>query len=565
MKKQMAAFAFLAGLMLLPGCVANMIPDAPAKPVGPETVRPQEEAQFKAVTTDPDGQSVSFRFAWQLGDTSGWGPWVQSGETSATMHQFTAPGVFQVTCQARDIKEEVSGWSEPLEVLVGNPPRRPTLPDGPAGGWIDSSYSYRSVSTDLDLDRILYVFDWGDGSADTTGFTESGRYVDLAHTWTAADSYDVSVRAIDAAGLESAWSETLRVGIRDPEGPGVLLWSYELGPGAGVSGAPAMDLQGRLLFGTEDGVLHCIDEGGDQAWTYQTGGPIRSSPAIAGDGSVLFGSDDSMVYCLASDGVLRWDYRTGGEVAASPAIAGDGTVYVGSSDGVMYSFDATGVLRWTFTTRGSISSSAAIAADGRVCFGSADSSVYVLNPDSSPAWEYPTGGEVDASPAIGSDGTFYCGSSDGWLYALKSDGTLSWREELGASAFSATVGSDGIVYVAADDGTLSAFYADGGPVWNLDLPLPYASAPLLGSGELVLVGSGNRVYAVSTFGQGSLEWEYRLAGMAGRSLTIGTDGTVYLGDSAGWFYAIRGEGALDSGPWPKFRHDARNTGSVLGW
>ena len=43
---------------------------------------------------------------------------------------------------------------------------------------------------------------------------------------------------------------TRRVGIRDPDGPGVLLWYYQLPDEDRVTTAPAIDAQGRLLFGT---------------------------------------------------------------------------------------------------------------------------------------------------------------------------------------------------------------------------------------------------------------------------------------------------------------------------
>lgn len=558
----MKAVLTVSIVLLLAGCVPNSVPGRPDTPIGPPSVRPQESADFGATTVDPDGHAVQFRFAWQLGDTSDWSAITPSGEVGYVSHAFSAPGVFEVTCQARDIKEGLSEWSDALTVLVGNPPRQPTRPDGVSGGWLDSSYTYRTVATDLDLDRIKYIFDWGDGSTDITGFAESGQYVEMSHSWSTADSFDVKVRAMDAAGLESEWSDVRRVGIRDPEGPGVLLWSFELGPDAGVAGAPAIDQQGRIMFGTLDGVLHCLTSYGQEVWTFQAGGAIIGSPAVGADRSVVFGCDDGKAYCVDSDGNLFWDYELGGAVLSSPALGSANQVYIGADGGRLYCFEWTGSPRWVYETGGDIVSSPAVAEDGTVYFGSFDSAVYAVSENGDLRWRYPTGGPVEASPAIGADGTVYAASWDGYLYALRPDGTLRWREPaVDNTAQSPVVGSDNLVYVGSDaDGRLLAFYAAGGPAWTLQLPAGVESAPLLTDEGIAIVGAGYRLYGVSTFGQGSLAWDYRLAGNPGLSAAVGDDGTVYVGDDAGWFYGIRGQGELDKGPWPKFRHDARNTG-----
>lgn len=558
----------LTGLcfVLLAGCVPNGQPARPETPTGPAAVRPQESAEFAATTVDPDGNAVQFRFAWQLGDTSDWSDVTPSGDTARVSHAFTAAGAFEIRCQARDIRDALSEWSDALAVLVGNPPRQPTRPDGVSGGWLDSSYQYQSVATDLDLDRIRYVFDWGDGSADTTGFYESGQYAEQIHSWSAVDSFDVRVRAFDAAGLESEWSETRRVGIRDPAGPGVLLWHYELPDDDRVLTAPAIDAQGRLLFGTANGVLYCLESGAGVSWTFLAGDAIHSTPAVGDDGSVVFGSDDGRVYCLTSEGGSRWDYYVGSGVRAAPALAANGAVHVGAEDGRLYSFDAAGALRWSYATGGSIVSSAAIAVDGTVYFGSTDSFVYALNPDSTLKWRYATGGPVEASPAIGGDGTVYVTSWDGYLYALNPDGTLRWREALAPGTVSSpVVGSNGFVYAGSADGRLLAFYSIGGPVWSVALGQPVETTPLLDGGGLALVMAGRRLCVVDSYGQGSVDWDFRLAGSGAVSVAVGADGTIYCGDDAGFLYAIRGKGVLDSGPWPKFRHDARNTGRSGGF
>lgn len=557
--------AALAGLLFFAaGCPKNQPPEVPAVPVGPAAVVPGEPAEFRLVGRDPEGFSVSFRCSWGDGDTSGWSLWVGAGETATLSYAWPLVGRYEVTAQARDPQEALSGWSEPLEVLVGNPPRRPTRPDGPFAGWIDTTYSYTTVSTDLDFDDIRYVFDWGDGVAETTDFLETGAYVTLEHTWTEPDTYALAVRAIDRAGLPSPWSETLRVSVRDIAGPGIPLWRVELGAGVEVTGVPALD-NGRVLFGATDGVLRCLDTSGSDLWSFVTGGPIWSSPAVAADGSVVFGSEDGKVYCLTAAGTKRWEFATQGEVRSSPAIAGDGAILVGSDDGRVYCLEPGGSLRWEYVTGGPVRSSPALKPDGGCFFGSGDSFVYALDAEGGLAWRYRTGGPVDASPAIGREGAVHVSSRDGWCYALQPDGELSWREEVGAGSVSSpAVASDGSIFVGAEAGRVVALYPTGGPVWELAMPGPVRSSPLVDSELNVYFGSGRRLYAVDSRGAGSIAWDLTLPGFVSASVAVSEDGVIYIGDAAGNFWAVRGSAGLDSGAWPKFRHDARNTGRAEG-
>ncbi|MFO7676388.1 MAG: PQQ-binding-like beta-propeller repeat protein [bacterium] len=541
-------------------CPGNRPPDTPAVPSGPTAVAPGDSAEFRFSSRDPEDYSVSFRCAWGDGDTSGWSLWVGAGETASLRHAWRQVGRYEVAAQARDAQEALSGWSEPLEVLVGNPPRRPTRPDGPRSGWTDTSHSYTTVATDLDADDIRYVFDWGDGVVETTAFYETGRYATLAHAWTRTDTFEVTVRALDRPGLASAWSETLRVAMRDINGPGVVLWRFETGAGAAVAGVPAIDAAGRVLFGAGDGFLRCVDANGVEVWSQDAGAPVLSSPAVGDDGSIVFGAADGRVHCLSAAGGPRWTWLTGGEINSSPALGEDGAVYVGSDDGHLYCLGPDGSLRWSHATGGAVRSSPALGPGGSVCFGSGDGYVYALDSDGALLWRHATGGAVDASPAIGGDGKVYVVSTDGWLYALDPGGTQAWREEVGAgSRSSPAVASDGNVYVGTEDGRICAFYPTGGPVWQVAVVTPVRSSPLVDSDLIVHFGSGRRLYAVDSYGEGGIAWFLTLPADVEGSVAV-TDGVLYVGDSAGSLWAVRGSGKLDNGAWPKFRSDARNTG-----
>jgi len=165
-----------------------------------------------------------------------------------------------------------------------------------------------------------------------------------------------------------------------------------------IHSSPALT-SNRLYFGTDDGVLHAVDNGdadssagGMEVWSIMLapGFPITSSPAVACDGSptagcegsdtqapplIVVGANDGKVYFVADNGDvprlistfdIGLEYVKAGEtnpctlqpvptppatatvsahdsacaVRSSPAIGQDGTVYVGADDGRVYAIGA---------------------------------------------------------------------------------------------------------------------------------------------------------------------------------------------------------------------------------
>lgn len=95
--------------------------------------------------------------------------------------------------------------------------RAPVKPDAPSGStsgrrWRE--YIYTASTTDPDGDAVSYMFDWGDGT--TSGWLgpyPSGKAINATHTWDDRGSYEIKVKARDAHGVESAWSDPLPISI----------------------------------------------------------------------------------------------------------------------------------------------------------------------------------------------------------------------------------------------------------------------------------------------------------------------------------------------------------------
>jgi len=101
-------------------CVKNRPPQTPEPPAGVSIGGPNIPYQFSVFTFDPDGDSVSFRFLWDDGDTSDWSPFVPAGETVVMSHIWSKSGNYQVMAQAQDKRGELSAWSRPTYLLIGD-------------------------------------------------------------------------------------------------------------------------------------------------------------------------------------------------------------------------------------------------------------------------------------------------------------------------------------------------------------------------------------------------------------------------------------------------------------
>jgi outer membrane protein assembly factor BamB len=63
---------------------------------------------------------------------------------------------------------------------------------------------------------------------------------------------------------------------------------------------------------------------GTQKWVFPTGGDVSSSPAIDSDGTIYVGSDDGKLYAInPTNGTEKWYFTTGGEIFSSPVIDTD--------------------------------------------------------------------------------------------------------------------------------------------------------------------------------------------------------------------------------------------------
>jgi len=108
---------------------------------------------------------------------------------------------------------ELNLFGDPsVEFRINNAPDKPAAPSGPSQAKAGEECTYTAVTTDIEGDKIYYMFDWGDGSmSEWLGPFDSGQEVSTSHSWEKRGYYNIKVKAKDVNGAESDWSDPLRV------------------------------------------------------------------------------------------------------------------------------------------------------------------------------------------------------------------------------------------------------------------------------------------------------------------------------------------------------------------
>ncbi len=118
---------------------------------------------------------------------------------------------------------------------------------------------------------------------------------------------------------------------------GMLMWRY--GAGSEVRSAPVSS-DGKIIAGTEDGILIALDMNGQLLWKKDIGGAIRSKPLIIGELIAVTSYNSKLSILSLADGTIAAEYRADGPIYSSPAYHG-GRVFFGSNGGFLHAPSVT--------------------------------------------------------------------------------------------------------------------------------------------------------------------------------------------------------------------------------
>ena len=96
------------------------IPDIPSIPFGPSRGGINTDYTFTSSADDPDGDSLTIRFAWGDNDTSNWSSWRASGDSVLMTHSWSNVGSYSIKAQAKDKKDVTSDWSEVHQIVISS-------------------------------------------------------------------------------------------------------------------------------------------------------------------------------------------------------------------------------------------------------------------------------------------------------------------------------------------------------------------------------------------------------------------------------------------------------------
>ncbi len=96
----------------------NNPPGKPEKPSGSTSGKAESTYTYSTITIDPDNDQVFYKWDWGDGTYSNWfGPY-NSGQPTNVSHSWDKKGTYFIRVKAKDIKEDESEWSDPLEVTM---------------------------------------------------------------------------------------------------------------------------------------------------------------------------------------------------------------------------------------------------------------------------------------------------------------------------------------------------------------------------------------------------------------------------------------------------------------
>ncbi len=215
------------------GCKKNRPPTTP-QVSGPTLGKPAATLTYTFSSTDPENQEVAYTVAW--GDTSAveWSSTYASGQQVTRTHSYPDSGVYHVKVKARDTQEVESEWSDSIIVSIGfRPPNQPGKPSGPASCTTGTAYTFTVKTTHPLGDSVWFQFDWGGVVGNWGGPVASDSQFLEQHVFDSVGTFGIMVRARDARGSTSAWSEPLDVSVAQGESLAKPVVSYEvINPGA---------------------------------------------------------------------------------------------------------------------------------------------------------------------------------------------------------------------------------------------------------------------------------------------------------------------------------------------
>ena len=218
--------------------------------------------------------------------------------------------------------------------------------------------------------------------------------------------------------------------------------------------------QDRVLFGSYDNHLYCLDTNGKPQWKLETDGYIHATPAIFNEFALVAGCDGLIRLVRIRDGVETQKAQAGAYVAASAAVL-NGRAYFGTFANRVLCFDlndARAVWEYDHPQRDFPFFASAAATPNIVIACGRDKIVHALNPQSGKAlWTHSAKAKIEASPVIVGNRVFVAVASGEVLALDLATGKIVWQFESGSAFVASPAVAHERLIIGSTDGVIYCF------------------------------------------------------------------------------------------------------------
>lgn len=178
-------------------------PQAPTRPVGPDSLSLNTRQTFTSQAASLAGGLLAVMFFWDDGDST-LSAWDTSGAVFSAEHIYFDTGSFLVRAHAQDDSGRISPLSlaKPLRT-VNNPPLKPSAPFGPNSAAAEELVTFYATAVDPDGNHVALTFHWGDGTSQPTPFASPHDLFVSTHRYIDTGMFQVRVSAEDIFGGKS--------------------------------------------------------------------------------------------------------------------------------------------------------------------------------------------------------------------------------------------------------------------------------------------------------------------------------------------------------------------------
>ena len=251
-------------------------------------------------------------------------------------------------------------------------------------------------------------------------------------------------------------------------------------------------------------------------WSVPLGKELKASPVVYNQ-KIVIGSTDGTLYCLDFAGKILWSFKTDNAIEASALILNN-TVYVGNLSGHLFAVDlTTGRQKWKYTANNQFMAACNYWTDGTKTYilaGNYDYFLHCLDAKTGKLiWKYEAENYLNAAVSVENSMAVF-GGCDGELHVVN---VLTGKELFAKSiasyvASSATI-ENGLAYVGDYDGKVTCFnLVQKKNKWIFDDPdkdIPFVGA-LAVLGNRVFIGCKDRFLYCLNKGTGQLLWKKNL-------------------------------------------------------